>query len=267
MPTQIVLPVRAARAAAGRSPTRASLAVLLASLLLGVALLPTSALAAPGDGASTKAYIQANYRLVQAAVSRIHPIEAALHSVLSDVRRECPMAAAGSPQDADSEQLSNEVIGALVTAAVALDRSAGREFASAARGLTWSNRALTRTIHAYVGKVTTLIALAPPTLCSDVKSWAGSAFLVLPASTMSFAPRFMSAWVAPGELPAALAPYETPKTANSLVAPAVSKNASPNSKHAKSKPGGRSWTRSPCGPRPRSCPAERPRCQEPARRP
>lgn len=211
MPTQIVLPVPVARAEAGRSPTGACLAVLLASLLLGVALLPTSALAAPTDGAATKAYIQANYRLVQVAVSRIHPIEAALHNVLSDVRGECPMAAAGSPQDADSEQLSNEVIGALVIAAVALDRTAGRQFASAARGLTWSNPALTRTIHAYVGKVTTLIGLAPPTLCSDVKSWAASAFIALPASTISFAPRFMSAWVAPGDLPAALAPYETPE--------------------------------------------------------
>jgi hypothetical protein len=200
-----------ARAEAGRSPTRACLAVLLASLLLGVALLPTSALAAPGDSAATKAYIQANYRLVRAAVSRIHPIEAAFDSVLSDVRGECPMAAAGSPQDADSEQLSNEVIGALVIAAVAVDRGAGREFASAARGLTWSSPALTRTIHAYVGKGTMLTALTPPTLCSDVKSWAGSAFLALPANTNSFAPRFMSAWVAPGELPAALAPYETPE--------------------------------------------------------
>jgi hypothetical protein len=211
MPKQIVRYVLAARGEAGRSVTRAGLAGLLASVLLGVALLPTSALAARGNGASTKAYIQANYRLVQAAVSRTHPIEAALHGVLSDVRGECPMAAAGSPQDADSEQLSNEVIGALAIAAVALDRSAGRQFASAARGLTWSDPALTRTIHAYVGKVTTLIGLAPPTLCSDVKSWAASAFLALPASTISFAPRFMSAWVAPGELPAALAPYETPE--------------------------------------------------------
>jgi hypothetical protein len=211
MPTQIALLSRVARRGAGRSVTSACLMGLVASLLLGVALLPTNALAAEGNAASTKAYIQANYRFVRAAASQSHAIEVALNGVLGNVRRECPMAAAGSPEDADSEQLSNEVIGALVTATVALDRTAGRQFASAARGLTWSNRALSRTIHAYVGKVTTLISLAPPSLCSDVNSWAASAFLALPVSTISFAPRFMSAWVAPGELPAALAPYESPE--------------------------------------------------------
>ena len=183
---------------------------VLVSLAIAVTAGPATALAGSGDTAATKAYIQANYRLVQAAASRTHRIEAALHGVLTDVRRECPMAAAGSPQDADSEQLSNEVIGALVTAAIAVDRAAGRQFASAAWHLTWSNPALTRTVHAYVGKVTTLIALAPPNLCTDVKSWAASGFLELPVSTISFAPRFMSAWVAPGELPDTLAPYETP---------------------------------------------------------
>jgi len=119
------------------------------------------------------------------------------------------MAAAGSPQDAQSTQLSNEVIGAMVTAVVHLDPLAAREFVSAAGPLTWSNRALTRTVHAYISKVKTLAALAPPKLCSDIESWAASGFRTLPASTIGFAPRFMSAWVAPGELPTALARYET----------------------------------------------------------
>jgi hypothetical protein len=78
---------------------------------MAVMLAPTTALAAPSDIAATRAYVQANYRLVQAAVSKIGPIEATLRGVLSKVRRECPMAAAGSPQDPNSEQLSNEVIG------------------------------------------------------------------------------------------------------------------------------------------------------------
>jgi hypothetical protein len=180
---------------------------LLASIAAAVSA-PAGALARQGDAAATRAYIQANYRLVQAAGSRIARIEAALHGVLSRVRGDCPMAAAHSPQDAQSTQLSNEVIGAMVTAVVQLDPAAARQFVSSAAGLTWSNRALTRTVHAYVANVRTLAALAPPTLCSDVKSWA-SGFQTLPASTISFAPRFMSAWVAAGELPAALASYET----------------------------------------------------------
>jgi hypothetical protein len=182
----------------------------LLATLAAVALAPAAALAGPGDAVSTKAYIQANYRLVQAAAARTRPIEAALHGVLARVRAECPLAAAGSPQDGESTQLSNEVIGALVTAAVGLDRPAGRRFVSAAAHLSWSDRGLTSAVRSYVGKVRVLVALAPPKLCGDLRSWAASGFRALPGSTISFAPRFMSVWVAPGELPAALARHETP---------------------------------------------------------
>ena len=37
-----------------------------------------------------------------------------------------------------------------------------------------------------------------------------SGFATLPASTLAFSPRFMSAWVAPGELPPALARFQSP---------------------------------------------------------
>ncbi len=188
-------------------PVRLALA---ATLAVG-ALVPAGSFAEGRDVAVTRAYIQANYRLVQAAASKIVPIEGVLRGVLGRVRRECPMAAAHSPEDADSEQLSNEVIGAMVTAAVPLvEVPASREFVRVAGRLQWSDRALTRTVHAYVSKAKRLAALAPPKLCSDVKSWAASGFRTLPASTIAFAPRFMSIWIAPGELPAALARYETP---------------------------------------------------------
>jgi hypothetical protein len=184
----------------------------LVATLAVVALIPASALADGADVAVTRAYIQANYRLVQAAAAKIVPIEGALRGVLGRVRSECPMAAALSPQDTDSEQLSNEVIGAMVTAAVPLvEVRASREFVRIAGRLRWSDRALTRTVHAYASKAKRLAALAPPKLCSDVKSWAASGFQTLPASTVVFAPAFMSIWIAPGELPAALARYETPE--------------------------------------------------------
>jgi hypothetical protein len=182
---------------------------LLVSLAIA-ALGPASALAGGGDVAATRAYIQANYQLVRVAASQIGPIEATLRGVRSRVSRECPMAARGSPQDAESTQLSNEVIGAMVTAAVHLvEVPASRAFVRIAGRLSWSNRGLTRAVHAYVSKAKGLVALAPPKLCSDVESWAASGFRTLPPSTVVFAPRFMSVWIAPGELPKALAQYET----------------------------------------------------------
>jgi hypothetical protein len=53
----------------------------------GLVLAAPSALAGQGDTAATGAYVEANYRFVQAAVSAIHPIEAALSGVLSAEHR------------------------------------------------------------------------------------------------------------------------------------------------------------------------------------
>jgi hypothetical protein len=196
----------------GRSMRKAaikSLPALLVALAV-IVLVPASAPAAGGNVATTQAYIQANYRLVQASASKIAPIETTLRGIRSRILDECPGSAAGSPQDSDSEQLSNEVIGTMVTGAVSLaELPATRQFVRIAARLRWSDSALTDAVHAYVGKVRGLVALAPPQLCADVRSWATSGFHTLPATTAVFAPRFISVWVAPGDLPPSLARYET----------------------------------------------------------
>ena len=66
------------------------LALALFATLAVVVLAPTTALAGQGDVAATREYIQVNYRLVQAAVSKIGPIEATLRDVRSKIGRECP---------------------------------------------------------------------------------------------------------------------------------------------------------------------------------
>jgi hypothetical protein len=174
-----------------------------------IALLPGGALAAQRDVAATRAYVQANERLVRAGWERIARDEAALRSLRLQVSRSCPLAAANSPQDPESTQLSDEVIGAMVTAVVRLDPSAARQFVRGAASLAWSSQALTRQVRAYVHKVGVLASLAPPRLCSDVESWASSGFRALPSSTTAFVANFMPAWVALGELPSGLARFET----------------------------------------------------------
>src|ERR1700726_1465415 len=109
---------------------------LLLAALLGATLGPASALGAGADVAATRQYVQANDRLGQGAWSRIARPAAVLRGVVRQVRHDCPLAAANSPQDTNSEQLSNEVIGAMVTAVVKLDPSAGRDFARVAGRLT-----------------------------------------------------------------------------------------------------------------------------------
>jgi hypothetical protein len=187
------------------------LSSLLATFAILAAAAPSVAAADPGDAASTQTYLQGNYTVVRYFTSHTPAVRAEIASVLTGVQRECPLAAAGSPQNVDSEQLSNEVIGAMVTTATQHNLPAISRAVRAAEPLRWSNGALTRTIQAYVAKAKALTRLAVPHLCADVKAWVASDFQTLPASTASFSPRFMSAWVAPGLLPAALTPYETPQ--------------------------------------------------------
>ncbi|MGP0100278.1 MAG: hypothetical protein ACLPUT_01465 [Solirubrobacteraceae bacterium] len=175
----------------------------------GLAIGPSAALADTADVAATQTYLQANYAFVRYFTSHIPAARAEISSVLAGVRRECPSAAAGSPENVDSEQLSNEVIGTMVTTVVQHNLPPIRTAIRATAHLRWSNGALTRAIQAYAAKGKVLTSLAVPHLCADVKAWVAGDFQTLPASTASFAPRFMSVWVAPGYLPAALSPYET----------------------------------------------------------
>jgi hypothetical protein len=179
------------------------------AVVLAVAVVPGHAMAA-GDQAATRAYVQADYRLVHAATLKIPSGEARLRDMLIGVRRECPLVALKAPHNAQATELENEVIGAMATALIALDRPAGRAFVSATRRLRWSDRKLTRSVHRYVEKVETLLALPQPSICSDFASWASSGFTTLSPETLAFTPRFLHAWVVLGNLPRGLAHSQTP---------------------------------------------------------
>jgi hypothetical protein len=189
------------------------LSVLVAAFaVLGVAG-SSVATADSADIASTQAYLQANYTLMSYFTAHIPAAKSEIASVLTGVRHECPLAASGSPQNVDSEQLSNEVVGTMVTTVVQHNLPPALSAIRATEPLRWSNGALNRTIHAYLAKAKALTTLAVPDLCADVKAWAASAFKTLPASTASFDPHFLSWWVAPGDQPAALTHFESSQDA------------------------------------------------------
>jgi hypothetical protein len=185
--------------------------LLLLATVAGFASSTAPAFAAATDVASTHAYIQANYTLVQSAKARIGSSEAAIKALLSQIRSECPRVAAGSPQNHDSEQLSDEVVGALVLAGGRPDLPAVHVFTRTVARLHWSNHGLTSTLKSYAGKLNTLSALAPPALCADVRAWVASGYQTLPASTVSFDTAYTPVWVALGELPKSLGAFEQPQ--------------------------------------------------------
>ena len=184
--------------------------IAAALVVLGALAGAQPALAAGGNAAATQAYLQADLRLTRTAAGKIPAAKAAIDGVLAHVRHECPAAASESPQNPQSTQLSNEVIGAMVTAAIAVDPAAGRAFVRAVHPLRWSNASLTSAVRGYAAKIQTLLSLPQPNVCADVHSWAASGYRTLPANTLSFSPRFMAAWVAVGEQPAGLASFENP---------------------------------------------------------
>ncbi len=185
----------------------------IAGLLAAASLLAAPSAGAAGsasDVAASAAYLQANYSLVHTARGLLRRAEAAPLKVLAQVTRDCPMAASGSPQNSQSTQLSDEVIGAMVLAAYHLNVPALRGFVATVRRLHWSDGRLTGAVRAYAAQVETLASLAPPNLCADIRAWAAGGYRTLPPTTTRFVARFMPAWVALGLLPPRLARYETP---------------------------------------------------------
>ncbi len=181
----------------------------LLAIAVTAATLAAASVARADDASSTRAYLSADYALAHAADTRIHEVESTLVGLLAQVRAECPSAARGSPEDTQSEELSDEVIGTMVLTAIRVDLPAGRAYVNAVRPLRWSSSSLTHSVRSYADKVARMIALPVPKLCQDVRSWAGAGFTSLSAATKPFDSSFLASWVSPGFLPAGLKPYET----------------------------------------------------------
>jgi hypothetical protein len=188
---------------------RVGIVVSLVALTAGLACASPAALAAAGNAAATQSYLQANYALVRVARSHLAISEAGPLHVLAKVQQECPRAGLGSPQNPESTQMSDEIIGAMVISAEQPDLQAIRTFIHAVAGLSWSNHALTSAVRAYAGDLETVLSLSAPNLCGEVRAWAADDFHALPASTVAFVAKFMPAWVALGLLPAQLERYES----------------------------------------------------------
>jgi hypothetical protein len=181
--------------------------------LLACATAVLAGLGAPGvasasDASATHAYLQANYSMLRSAHTHLRAAEAAPRKLRARLRRECPAAAHGSPQDEQSTQLSNEVIGAMVISAYRVDLPAIRRFISSTARLRWSNAALTARVRSYRSNLRTLIGLAQPAVCADVRAWTASGYSTLAPSTVTFDARFIPNWVVIGLRPRTLSRFE-----------------------------------------------------------
>jgi hypothetical protein len=188
-----------------------SITVLFVGFVL--ALAPGSALASSGDEAATQTLARATDTLVRAASPDVNRGLANVKNYASQLVGQCPRAAAGSPQNGDSEQLNDELIGALTVVGYRTAAAPIATFARAVRGLRWSNSRLTRAVKTYSTKLHELSTLAVPNVCGDIQAWTASGFKTLPASTVAFVRRFFAVTPEAEEIPLIiklLLPYATP---------------------------------------------------------
>jgi hypothetical protein len=179
--------------------------LLLASIAsVALILLPTSALAAGADSAATASYVRANFALVSGAHAKQGAAEAALQSLLARVRRECPLLVAGSPQNEASEKLTDELVDSMHLVALKPLAGAIAAYATAAARLHWSNPRLTRTVHSYARELLAQSRLAVPDFCGELRTWKGSGYASLPATTLPFDKAFDAVFVGVGLLPTKL---------------------------------------------------------------
>jgi hypothetical protein len=180
---------------------------------LALTLSSATALATSGNGAATQALARATNTLVLAATPDVPRGLAAVKRYANGIAAQCPAAGAGSPQNHDSEQLDDELIGSMTVVGYRTAAAPIATFKRAVVGLRWSNRTLTRTVRTFATKLQELSTLAIPDVCADIKAWAASSFQTLPASTASFVQHYLAVTPEAEEVPLMirlLMPYATP---------------------------------------------------------
>jgi hypothetical protein len=161
------------------------------------------------DVAATRAYIEANYRLTRVARMNLEASEAGIHALVQRTIGECPLGGEGSYANGAANQVSEEVIGTVVTTAYRPDVGAIHAFAAVVRHLRWSSPRLTQIVHRYVVKLENLAALAPANICEDVKAFAANSFRTAPEGTVRYDKLYLAADIEAEEVPLRLlAPYE-----------------------------------------------------------
>jgi hypothetical protein len=165
---------------------------LVLALLTGLAFatVTPAAFASSSDVATTRTYIRAGYAALRVAKADLPATGSALTGLEHQLIGQCPKIAVGSPQDHDSEQLSNELVGAMTATAYHTDAGVIATFARTVRGLHWSNPTLTREVKSSATKLRGLSTLAVPDVCSDIQAWVASGYQTLPASTVQFDQRY-----------------------------------------------------------------------------
>jgi hypothetical protein len=170
---------------------KASVAVL-ACAACACLLAPSLAAAHGGDAAATRAYLRAGLAYGRGLEREALRGEAALEASVSRIAGECPSALTYAPRDEAFGGIDGEIYSTLSSAywlGTPTLRAATLRFAGAIAHLRWSNRRLTRLVHAEAAEERADTTLVPPGVCADIAAWRGSSYATLPPDALRFLAR------------------------------------------------------------------------------
>jgi hypothetical protein len=155
-------------------------------------LTPSLATAGGRDAAATRAYLRAG-NAYERSVSREAPVgEAALAASVSQIAGGCPAALTYAPRDEAFGGIDREIYATLAHAywlGTPTLRAASLLFAGEIAHLRWSDRRLTRLVHAEAAEESADTTIVLPEVCADIAAWKGSSYATLPPGAMRFLAR------------------------------------------------------------------------------
>ena len=167
-----------------------SAAIAVAALVACLSASAALGAVSPGDASATRAYLRLELARTHAALSDLPRGIAAIEALSARLRSECPGVLAnapkpgpGTPSSATELEIEAEESAAAIGAAEHTEDALARRFAEAVARLHWSNRALTRLVHAGAAAEAAKAAIPPPDLCADMSTWASSGYETLDAAT------------------------------------------------------------------------------------
>jgi hypothetical protein len=150
---------------------------------------PALAAARVDNRSTTREYLRADEAYIRAASGTLGADVSAIEARAREIAAQCPGALTYAPRDEAFVELSEATSLSLLFAGLEPARPILRRFASAIEHLTWTNRTLTRLVHARAVEEGAIAALALPEVCADIAAWRASAYATLPPTVGAFVTR------------------------------------------------------------------------------
>jgi hypothetical protein len=186
------------------------------------AVLPGTAFAAAssGNAAATRAYLRAGEAYENSSYAEFGATVAAIEARAGEIGGECPSALTYAPRDTAFGEIGEELGSTVFYASLVSTRGTLLRQSQAIAHLRWSDRRLTRLVHAEADEERSILALTLPDVCADIAAWKASAYAALPPSATRFLARVWAieaaSFVGPSEesremvISHLLRPYEGP---------------------------------------------------------